>query len=120
MWAVPWGALNNTNYGDGNEMRYLESKLIELKKFAESCRVDMHEPDEQCISAHVIGDHLDNANGERIRLDAIEEKWQEFVVILTDESDNKCKINLATLIALARLAVVDLRNRASHNKGRDL
>ncbi len=92
--------------------------LKRLKHVTSACRLDMHEPDEQNVKCSVIGDHLDNASGERISVDALERRYQEFVVCLErfveDESDSKNnhfvkeRFNLASLIALARLAVVDV------------
>ena len=84
--------------------------LKKLKEFTKDCREDMHEPDEQGIDAYIIGDHLDNAHGESINADQLERGYHEYVVILKNE-DNflkdkpvSMKINLATLIALARKA----------------
>lgn len=83
---------------------YLKERLEGLKKFLAKCSSDMHGPDEQGISAHVIGDHLDNAMGEHISATAVRNGSQEFVVILVDEQGRQFLINLATLIALARKA----------------
>ena len=69
-----------------------------LTKFTKDCRHDMHEPDEQGISAKVIGKELDNAMGEDVRFN------DEFVVILKNSKDKEFRINLATLIAIARKA----------------
>ncbi len=69
------------------------------------CRPDMHEPDEQSIKAHVVGDHLDNAFGEHIDVRMIEGRYQELVVIIERIEDAKIRVerfNLASLIALAR------------------
>ena len=82
----------------------LNEALVALKRFTADCRPDMHEPDEQGISARVIGDHLDNAMGLLIRPAAIEKGYQEFVVILMNDASEIFKINLADLIALARHA----------------
>lgn len=79
----------------------MKRELNRLVKFTEDCRYDMHEPDEQGLKARVVGNKLDNAMGNHIGLKAMEQGWQEFVVIL--EKDNEIEIfNLATLIALAR------------------
>jgi len=75
-----------------------EAKL--LKKFLEPCRLDMHEPDEQDVSAKVVGDHLDNAMGDYINPEG---KYQEFVIVLK-KGKKTLNVNLANLIALARLA----------------
>lgn len=84
----------------------MKKDLKELLEFTEGCREDMHEPDEQDLSAMVIGDHLDNAFGNQLGLmykpecDLVS---QEFVVVL--KRNSKVKVfNLATLIALARKA----------------
>lgn len=80
------------------------AKLLEITK---ECRLDMHEPDEQYLEAHVVGTYLDNAFGEDIDADAIEKGYQELVVILESslrQPVRRVRINLATLIALARLA----------------
>ena len=73
-----------------------------LLKITVDCREDMHEPDNQDISATVIGDHLDNAMGNYIGDD---QSRQEFVVIIKNESSGEEEaFNLADLIALARKA----------------
>lgn len=85
----------------------MRNDLMRLLKITEGCRPDMHEPDEQGLSARVIGDHLDNAMGERIDPYLIFSGAQELVVLLersTDEGVKTEAFNLATLIALARRA----------------
>ncbi len=89
-------------------MRPLAERLLNI---TDTCRYDMHEPDEQGLSALVVGDHLDNAFGEAIREKAIIEGYQEFVVILnltTGERHEQALFNLATLIALARIGAKTL------------
>lgn len=80
---------------------YLAVELDKLRYITDGCRPDMHEPDEQGITAEVFGDHLDNACGEM--LDS-----GEFVVELKRARPGKAPefahFNLATLIALARRA----------------
>jgi len=79
--------------------------LERLKAVTHDCRDDMHEPDEQGVSARVVGYVLDNAHGEEVRVDAIIDGWQELVVVL--ERDGLLhQFNLAMLIALARKAVL--------------
>ena len=76
-----------------------------LRKITENCRPDMHEPDEQGIECRVVGDKLDNAMGEDIRGGAIENGYQEIIIILKRDDSNFVgveKFNLADLIALAR------------------
>ena len=86
----------------------MRDTLNTLKAFTEDCREDMHEPDEQGIRAWVVGTHLDNAFGNRIDERAIMTYSQEYVVILDKVEEGKIiKLNLATLIALARKAKLD-------------
>ena len=84
---------------------YLTERLDQLKHITRNCRDDMHEPDEQEVYASVVGTHLDNAFGEDTQL--LPAEHQEFVVIIKSkikDVDEVFKINLATLIALARKA----------------
>ena len=88
----------------------------ELMEVTTGCSQDMHEPDGQGLKCRVVGDHLDNACGNDINLDAITRGYQEFVVCFErfqeagsdwKEGEPKGKfvlaqINLADLIALAR------------------
>jgi hypothetical protein len=81
----------------------------ELIEFCKKCRPDMHEPDEQDVKVAIVGDHLDNATGNHVDVKAIAEGYQEYVIILRrfDEEDLKfyeCRVNLANLIAFARMA----------------
>lgn len=85
----------------------MEDVLKQLKQFTANCREDMHEPDEQEISATVVGNELDNAMGAEIYPELLTRGRHELVVILKDSSNPHSKylqINLATLIALARKA----------------
>jgi hypothetical protein len=85
----------------------METLLKDLNNFTKDCRDDMHEPDEQEITAFIVGNRFDNAHGEDIELWRIENELQELVVILRKEGKDKCfKINLASLIALARKAKI--------------
>ena len=81
----------------------MKRELERLEKFTEDCRYDMHEPYEQGLVSRVVGNKLDNAMGNRIGLKAMEQGWQEFVVILEKDGEIET-FNLATLIALARQA----------------
>lgn len=83
----------------------MREELQELIEFTKGCRPDMHEPDEQEIKARVLGDHLDNAFGTSVVADASVKGYQEFVVVL-EKGNEYHKINLATLIALARKAII--------------
>lgn len=85
----------------------MKKTLERLLKITDGCRPDMHEPDEQGLSASVVGTVLDNAMGNRIDPFLIFNGAQEIVVILdrqTDEGRITEAFNLATLIALARMA----------------
>jgi hypothetical protein len=74
-----------------------------LLEYTKECRDDMHEPDEQGISAIVLGTKLDNAFGDRIVLDPLEKGYQEIVVILENFDYKIERFNLASLIAMARI-----------------
>ena len=67
------------------------------------CRPDMHEPDEQGVAAHVAGRVFDNAGSpSELRVTFETERGIEFTV------------NLATLVALARVgaqALIDESGR---------
>ena len=86
-----------------NTLRRLDKIKRELCSYTEGCRLDMHEPDEQGLKAHVVGDHLDNACGNHIGEKQITEGFQEFVVVLQRDGKEPHVVNLADLIALARL-----------------
>lgn len=92
-------------------MKRLEEMLTSLKHITALCRTDMHEPDEQHLKAHIVGDHLDNATGGLVDVDLIRSGSQEYVVCFEryDEEAEEflyADINLADLIALARMAVI--------------
>ena len=84
-------------------LRMMRRELHDLARFTKSCREDMHEPDEQEISATVVGNHLDNACGNYVD----NRGCQEFVVILKNGKDETLNVNLASLIALARKAKIE-------------
>lgn len=94
--------------------RILQDSLNRLLKITNLCRDDMHEPDEQSIKGHVYGDHLDNAAGNKPHFPSAYGLGQdgpfphaEFVVCIENEDELTYEwFNLATLIALARKAVV--------------
>lgn len=79
----------------------LEEDYKRLQRITEGCRDDMHEPDEQDITAYVVGDHLDNACGSHISDEAVAKCFQEYVVILERDGHTE-RFNLANLIAIAR------------------
>ena len=65
-------------------------------------RADWHEPNEQGVSARVVGTKLDNACGDHISAHALELGYQEIVIVLDHgKVGDPFKINLATLLALA-------------------
>ncbi len=82
--------------------------LERLRGVTKGCRIDMHEPDEQEVSAWVVGSKLDNAFGDSISAQPITEGYQELVVCIRrydcDGGRTIRTFNLADLIALARLA----------------
>ena len=75
----------------------MEEMYSRLQRVTWGCYHDMHEPDEQGISAVVKGDHLDNAMG-----DNPETNCGELTVGITNDSSKTEWFNLATLIALAK------------------
>ncbi len=88
-------------------MNIEKKRLADLIFFTQDCRPDMHEPDESGITASVVGTRLDNAFGNFIDERCILGGFQEQVVVLHHEGGESYKINLATLIALARKAVIE-------------
>lgn len=87
-----------------NPMQLMLHRLLTVTS---DCRDDMHEPDEQGLSARVFGDHLDNAMGDQIDARLMFAGSHEFVVILERDTEFGKVIepfNLASLIALARKA----------------
>lgn len=74
----------------------------------EGCREDMHEPDEQGISARVIGNVLNNSCGTYLGGDPV---MQELLVILL-KNEHGVYFNLADLIALARIGARELLKQA--------
>lgn len=91
----------------------MQDFLQRLRRITNGCRDDMHEPDEQDVTARVIGHKLDNAHGEYINDNYVRDGFQEFIVVIERRDENNRFIqesfNLATLIALARKA--DLRRK---------
>jgi hypothetical protein len=77
-----------------------------LLEITDGCRRDMHEPDNQGVSAKMTGHMLDNAHGDA-------PNTHELVVSIEREIDNghrtEC-FNLATLIAFARLGAKLVRS----------
>jgi len=87
----------------------LEEFSERLLKITEDCRDDMHEPDNNGITAMVTGDKLDNAMGD----DPIHNQW-ELIVNISKISDINYEstesFNLASLIALARIGAKQIVN----------
>lgn len=89
---------------------------ITLLTFTDGARDDFHEPDEQGISlAGVVGTKLDNAFGERFDLERLQNGYQEAIVMLVRDTGEPgvnryqdYQVNLATLIALARVGAKSL------------
>jgi len=77
----------------------LRTVLEDLRKMTEACRGDMHEPDENGISAIVSGYRFDNAMGSHPA-----RNQGEFTVGLRYLDGGYEWFNLADLIALARQA----------------
>ena len=79
---------------------YIEERISKLVKWADDhkMRLDWHEPDEQGITAVVIGTSFDNAFGEDDRVGMSE---PEIVIELKDDEGESVRINLATLLAAA-------------------
>lgn len=78
----------------------MKETLERLQQITEGCREDMHEPDEQGLSARVLGIKLDNAFPPS-------DPSHELRVMLTRGEANQFVteyFSLATLIALARKA----------------
>lgn len=95
----------------------LEPIQRELIRMTLTCRVDMHEPDEQGIEAVVVGTHLDNAIGTDFGPTQWFENTAELMVGITRTSEDDTRawretrwFNLADLIALARLADLELED----------
>ena len=95
-------------------IRGLKPVQQELIRMTLTCRVDMHEPDEQGIEAVVVGTHLDNAIGTNFGPPQWFENTAELMVGITRTGDDYRRetrwFNLADLIALARLADLEVED----------
>lgn len=78
--------------------------LKELQTATKECRNDMHEPDETGLKVDIVGNHLDNACGNHIGIEAVTGGFQEYVVVFHTPNGKHVPVNLANIIALARLA----------------
>ena len=96
--------------------KYLNGIGEDLSVFTKNCRIDMHEPDEQEITASVVGNIFDNAFGEDIDIKQIISGVQELVVTLKHPEMGYFKINLATLTALARIGAKYLKEEIGIDK----
>lgn len=95
----------------------MKDVLEKLLQITEGCRDNMHEPDEQGLSAKVFGNRLDNAFPTKGKFVNVHPD-SEIKVKLTREYDDEVEasfFNLADLIALARKAQLD-----TAGKNRDL
>jgi hypothetical protein len=92
------GATEMTRFADS----FLCETRDKIRAFAQAhqIRPNWHEPDEQEVKAEVVGNHLDNAGGDDVYDDAIEQGWQEFVVRLSGPHGS-IDVNLASLLAIA-------------------
>jgi len=94
----------------------MRETLEKLLQITEGCREDMHEPDEQGLSAVVFGSRFDNAfppEGEIAGEFVNVHPDSELKVKLIRESDDEVEssfFNLADLIALARKAQITDEN----------
>jgi len=77
------------------EIDLFAGDLRKLRFVTSACRYDMHEPDEQGVTALVTGTRLDNAGVAG-----------EINIHLNREGGRSMTIDLASLIALARMAVL--------------
>lgn len=81
----------NTGY------RSLGQMLTDLKRITAGCRDDMHEPDEQDVTARIGGTKFDNAGFDT-----------EMHIRIYNREGYHQTFNIATLVALARFAVIKL------------
>jgi len=74
-----------------------------LRRFAKrhGMRHDWHEPDEQGVTAKVVGSKLDNAMGDEPYVMPWNGRVYEMVVCLKGPKGNTLNVNLATVLALA-------------------
>ncbi len=87
----------------------IEKSLENLLDITRGLPSDLHEPDEQGLTAIVTGLKLDNAGGNQRELVRETPDAEEIMVTLRRDIDgggwySQIQINLATLIALARRA----------------
>jgi hypothetical protein len=83
----------------GNSVQSMYEDAADLLRITRGCRPDMHEPDEQGVSATVRGRAFDNAGFEfemRLTLRRTSERGD-------GSEESTATVNLATLVALARI-----------------
>jgi len=92
---------NTANAIKARKQYYFDAALNPFSKrlvrITGECRDDMHEPDEQGISARFIGSAFDNASGDA-RGDT-----EELTLIIESKDGRQEQFNVATLVALARI-----------------
>ncbi len=95
-----------------------------LAEVTVGCRLDMHEPDNEGVTARVVGEQLDNALGASIGAEAILAGYQELVVVITQAQDEHPPVvralNLADILALARIGATALVAEVTDQHGRVL
>lgn len=81
----------------------LKNTAEKLVKWARDHKVrdDWHEPDEQGLSARVVGQKLDNAFGDSGFVLDDDVDPVEMLVILRDGEGKTLRVNLASVLALA-------------------
>lgn len=82
----------------------MNDMISRLCEATAGCRDDMHEPDNNGVTAWVVGTGLDNTHGDNIDLEFIRDNIQELVVVIAKNHVHKYYFNLASLIALAKIA----------------
>ena len=83
---------------DSNERDYLKLELGNLLHATAGCKLTMHEPDEEGVTGKTTGVILDNAGSHG-----------EFTLQL-ERDEEIYTFNIATLVALARMAVIENDN----------
>lgn len=81
----------------------LKGVLERLQEVTKECNPDMRETYNKGIRAHVVGDHLDNLDGDRASETRIRLQVQELILYIANEAAVE-SFNLADIVALARMA----------------
>ena len=82
---------------NSRELGGMQRTLQRLLKATKGCRASMHEPDQEGVTATVSKGCLDNAMGD-------DPKDGELVVTFHRHGKEPISVNLATILALARMA----------------